>query len=390
MLYPLSRITGATYRRVVKPVLFRFAADSVHEAMIRSGARIQRVTPLLALSRTALRYDNPILRQTVADVEFASPLGLSAGLDKDAQIVKLAAAIGFGFSECGSVTLHPYAGNPRPWYTRLPNSRSILVNAGLKSQGAAAVIDRIKHTYSPDFLATYPLNISIAKTNSPQAASTKEAIADYVECFRLFEAANVARLYTLNISCPNTYGGEPFTTPELLEQLLSALAKLKLTKPLFVKLPIDKSWHDTEALLDVAARYPYVVGITIGNLRKDRRGVDLRDPLSADQKGNLSGLPCREPSNHLLAHAYLSFGDRFVFSGVGGVFSAEDAYAKIRLGASLVEMVTGVIFGGPSIAGEINRGLARCLQTDGFDSIQQAIGIDAKTYINDHTHTEST
>lgn len=389
MLYPLSRIAGASYRRVVKPVLFRFTADKVHEAMIRSGARVQRITPLLALSRITLRYDDRVLAQTVAGIDFASPLGLSAGLDKDAQIVALAHAIGFGFSECGSVTLHRYAGNPQPWYTRLPRTRSILVNAGLKSQGAPAVIKRIQSTYSPDLLSTYPLNISIAKTNSPQAASTKEAIADYVECFRLFEAAAVARLYTLNISCPNTYGGEPFTTPELLDQLLSALAKLTLTKPVFVKLPIDKSWHDTKALLDVAARYSFVVGITIGNLRKDRRGVDLRDPLSPDQKGNLSGLPCREPSNHLLAHAHVTFGDRFVFSGVGGIFSAEDAYIKIRLGASLVEMVTGVIFGGPTIAGEINRGLAQLLRADGFESIQQAVGIDAQAYINNHTDREN-
>lgn len=376
MIKVLSDAGHAVYSRLAKPVLFNFRADSVHESMVSSGLFLQEIPLFRDATRNSLRYDDPILETTIAGVSFKTPLGLSAGLDKDAKLLKVMEAIGFGFEECGSVTFLPYGGNAQPWYTRLPASNSIVVNSGLRSEGAKAVIDRIGKIYDPQFLSEFPLNVSIARTNVRENCDPAEGVMDYCKSFELFEKSGFARMYTLNISCPNTFGGEPFTTPDLLRQLLVGVQSIGISRPVFIKLPIDKPWSETRKLLAVAAEFNFVTGITIGNLYKDRATARLADPLPDSVKGNLSGKPCWEPSNRLLEAGYREFGKRFVFIGVGGVFTAEDAYHKIRLGASLVEMVTGLIFQGPACVGRINKQLAELLRRDGFGNISEAVGVD--------------
>ncbi len=376
MIYVVSRFAGGTYRHIAKPILFKFSPDNVHELMIRTGSLLQRSNLFCKLTRRNLAYTDPVLCTTVLGIAFDNPLGLSAGLDKDAKIVKMAQSIGFGFIECGSVTFDAYEGNKKPWYTRLPKSRSIIVNSGLRSEGAQKVIDRAKD-YPKAMLKNFPLNVSIAKTNSINTATKQQGIDDYVASFELWEKSGNARYYTINISCPNTFGGEPFTTPEDLEDLLRAIDKLRVRRPVFVKFPIDKSWKETKALLDVCARHA-VQGITLGNLYKDRTTVKLQEKYDKNIKGNFSGKPCWEKSNELLEKMYAEYSDRFVFSGVGGVFTAEDAYTKIRLGASLVEFVTGLIFQGPAVVGQMNRDLAVLLKRDGFSHVAEAVGADVK------------
>jgi dihydroorotate dehydrogenase (fumarate) len=374
MIVVISKCAGFTYGKLVKPILFKFSADSVHEAMIRTGNFLQKVAILRWLLHLTLAYRNPSLTQKIHGLDFSNPIGLSAGIDKDAKLVGMLEAVGFGFVECGSVTYGKYGGNPRPWYTRLAATKSIIVNSGLRSEGACAVIGRSLH-YKQSLLNKFPLNISIAKTNSPATSTYEAGVADYISSLKLWEKVGNAKMYTINISCPNTFGGEPFTKPEDLEGLLIEVDKLKIRKPLFIKFPIDKSWKETHELLEVCNKHS-VQGITLGNLYKDRSTVQLSESFDNSLKGNFSGKPCWERSNELLKKAYKEYGERFVFSGVGGVFTAEDAYTKIRLGASLVEMATGVIFGGPSVAGEINRGLVQLLKRDGFSHISEAIGVD--------------
>lgn len=375
MIKLLSDAGYTIYTEMAKPLLFRIKADTVHEAMVGSGDVLQRIPFAIDAMRGALRYDDTILEQTLIGISFKTPLGLSAGLDKDARLVRVMEAVGFGFAECGSVTFGAYEGNPKPWFTRLPKSQSIVVNSGLRSQGASAVAQRVCSQYDRQFLQQFPLNISIAKTNTQENCDTAAAVVDYCESLKIFENTTSTAMYTLNISCPNTYGGEPFTTPELLAELLDGVSCLGIKKPVFLKLPIDKSWVHIDRLLKVASRYALVKGITLGNLYKDRDTVKLQDPLP-EVPGNFSGKPCWDKSNELLAASYHSYKDRFVFSGVGGVFSAEDAYQKIRLGASLVQLVTGLIFQGPSAPGRINAGLAELLRRDGFDSVSDAVGVD--------------
>jgi dihydroorotate dehydrogenase (fumarate) len=374
----VSYLSTRTYRYVLKPILFRQKPDAVHTKLLTIGTKAQNSRSLMYLINKVWAYNNAAyLCQTVNNISFRNPVGLSAGFDKNCELVALTKAIGFGFMEGGSVTHKPCSGNPRPWFYRLPKSKSIVVHAGLANDGARAVISRLKH-YSADQLKNYPLNISIAKTNSKKTCDDTEAIADYIASLKAFERARIATMYTLNISCPNTYGGEPFTTPDRLKKLLTAVDTLDIAKPLFIKMPSDLSWPDFKKLLDVASNYS-VAGVTISNLAKDRGQADLMDPLPDSIKGNLSGKPVEQKSNYLISKTYHYYGKRFTIIGVGGIFNAHDAYAKICLGASLVELITGMIFEGPQLIGQINRDLVRLARQDGFSHISQAIGSKIQT-----------
>lgn len=367
----LSTSTGFLYKRVIKPLLFRRSPDAVHASMVKTGRRVQAWSMLRRLTRTALRYDNQaMLEQTIHGITFPNPVGLSAGLDKNFEISSLMNAVGFGFMEGGSVTLESYSGNPRPWFHRLPMSESLVVNVGLANHGVAAAIANIKQ-YSTKSLRDFPLNISVAKTNSPTTCDDDTAIADYIGSLRLLHKAGVGDMYTLNISCPNAFGGEPFTSPERLKQLLAAVDQLKLQKPLFIKMPINLPWEEFKKLADIANRHK-VAGLTIGNLAKDRQAVKHELPHLV--KGNLSGKPTQQLSDALIKRTRRAYQDRFIIIGVGGIFTAEDAYTKIKNGADLVELITGVVFKGPQLIGQINRDLVRLLHQDGFNHVSEAVG----------------
>jgi dihydroorotate dehydrogenase len=369
----ISSATAATYRFVAKPILFRQKPDNVHNSLLRSAARLQGFKPVNKLLGASWAYRNPaILGQTLHDVKFDNPIGLSAGFDKNFQLPSLLKSIGFGFMEGGSLTFRACKGNPRPWFHRLPNTKSLVVHAGLANEGVDKITARIQG-YPQDTFTHFPLNISVAKTNSPKASTDKDGVLDYIGSLKKIKAEGAGSMVTLNISCPNTYGGEPFTTPGRLEKLLVEVDKLKLTQPVFIKMPVDLSWPDFEKLLKTIIKHR-IAGVTISNLTKDRSHAQLKDVLPASVPGGLSGKPTFELSNGLIAKTYQGYGDRLTIIGVGGVFSAEDAYTKIKLGASLVELITGLIFEGPQLIGQINRGLAKLLELDGFANISQAVG----------------
>ena len=277
--------------------------------------------------------------------------------------------------EGGSLTFNKCEGNPRPWFHRLPKTQSLVVYAGLANNGVKAIIKTL-NSYPSDTFKGFPLNISIAKTNSKKTCTDKEAISDYIGSMELLQKARWGDIYTLNISCPNVYGGEPFTTPDRLEALLHEVDQLNLKQPLFIKMPSHLAWKEFNILLKVADRHT-VQGLTISNLAKERGQAKLMDPLPETIKGNLSGKPTWDLSNNLIRQTYKKYGKRFVIIGVGGIFSAEDAYTKIKLGATLVELITGMIFEGPQLIGQINRGLVKLLEQDGYHTVSEAIGVEA-------------
>lgn len=369
MITPVSHLTAAGYRYIAKPLLFKTPPDIAHDRMIKSGRFWQRVAPVRAIMNGAWAYQNPRLEQQLLGLSWRNPLGLSAGLDKNFELVPLMKAIGFGFMEGGSITLEPSSGNPRPWFHRLPADRSLVVNAGLANHGSQAIITGLSTQHLP---FDFPINISVAKTNSPDACTTDSAIQDYIGSLKLIKHAGVGQLITLNISCPNTYGGQPFTTPDLLEALLSATDEVNLKVPVSIKMPHHLEWPQFRDLAEVAANHR-VAALTIANLAY-RDQVSLTYPLPDHIKGKLGGRPTFEKSNVLIAHTRRHFEDRFVIIGVGGVFTAEDAYTKIKLGANLVEMITGLIFQGPQVVGHINRGLIELLDRDGLATIGEATG----------------
>jgi dihydroorotate dehydrogenase len=369
----ISKVSEKVYTKAFKPLAFKQKPDSVHDHLLNTGSRLQKVGPVRSMLHSAWAYDNAgKLGQDVMGLHFPNPVGLSAGFDKNFQLPLLLKSIGFGFMEGGSLTYKECDGNPRPWFYRLPKSKSLVVFAGLANQGVDRIVERIKHYPSGTF-DNFPLNISVAKTNSKEAASEDDAIADYIGSLEHIKQSKVGKLITLNISCPNTYGGEPFTTPTRLERLLVAVDKVKLGQPVMIKMPSHLPWSDFKELLEIADKHS-VAGVTISNLAKDRGQAKLMDPLPDSVKGNLSGKPTWDLSNNLIRQTYKHYGKRFVIIGVGGIFSAEDAYTKIKLGATLVELITGMIFEGPQLIGQINKGLVECLELDGYSKISDAIG----------------
>lgn len=366
----MRRATSVLYKYMAKPVLFRFAPDTVHTRMMQLGGFVQRYRFLLVLNRVFWAYRHSMLQQKVGGVTFENPVGLSAGFDKNIELPPLMKAIGFGFMTGGSVTAKPCAGNVRPWFYRIPSAKSIAVNAGLGNEGSEAIAKRVKR-YDASMFTDFPLFVSAAPTNDKSLSTVDEAIDDYIQTIRCMR--KLAQCIEINISCPNTYAGEPFTSPRGLQKLLAAIDDLHLKQPVFIKMPHDVAWLEFKKLLEVIVRHN-VTGVTVSNLRKDRTGIDI----PAAVKGGLSGKPTWRKSNELIAATYQLYGDRLMIIGVGGIFNAEDAYTKIRLGASLVALVTGLIYEGPQVVGDINYGLTKLLRRDGYANVAQAVGADVK------------
>lgn len=323
------------------------------------------------------KYENiQYLSQNVAGIYFKNPIGLAAGFDYEAKLTQILPEVGFGFHTIGSVTFGEYKGNEKPRLGRLPLSKSLIVNKGLKSPGAKYIFNKLK-------LLSFriPVGISIAKTNSMTTNSEKTGITDYICTANLFSKSNIGNYFEINISCPNAFGGEPFTTPKKLHNLLVQIDKVNFKKPVFIKMPIELSNSEAEELLNVIIKHK-VVGVIFGNLAKSRSNPALnKAELKSVGQGNFSGKPTWKQSNRLISLTYKKYGSKLVVVGCGGVFSAEDAYYKIKLGASLVQMITGMIFEGPQVVGEINKGIVNLLKKDGYSNVSQAVGSIKKTVL---------
>lgn len=351
----VSNLTQHGYTKLLKPYFFRQSADVVHTKITRLGKEIGQAPALAKVVQWAWSYQNTMLERTFDGIHFPNPVGLAAGFDYDADLITTLPKIGFGFHTLGTVTLEPYEGNPPPMLARYPRSQSLLVNKGLKNIGAKAIIAKLKKQKM-----TIPTGISIASTNR-EFGSEVEQIANITDCFRLFEKSPLKHsYYELNISCPNTFGGHPFTTPEKLERLMVQMDVLQLTRPLYVKMPIDQDNDATLELLKILDRHE-TQGVVLGNLTKDKSNPDV-DPQDREQwqnaKGNLSGKPTWHRSNEKIKLCRETFDNRFTIIGTGGIFSGEDAAYKLELGADLVQLITGMIYQGPQLIGQINKYLA--------------------------------
>lgn len=357
------------YKYIFKPLAFRLDPEMVHNLMLKFGVFCGNSRIARSLVRRLFSFQSDMLEQELAALTFKNPVGLSAGFDKNAQLTSIIPAVGFGFMEVGSITAEPCRGNNKRRLWRLPKSQSICVNFGLNNYGADIISQRLKNTH-----CDIPLGINIGKTNSPLTTSLQEGANDYKITHQLF--SEIGDYTTINISCPNTHGGEPFTEPKALDELLTVLDLVNTSKPLFVKLSPDLKKDQVLELLEVMNRHR-VEGIICSNLTKDRHNLKIIDK-DIPVVGGFSGKVVEELSNQLLALVYKESKGKYIIIGTGGVFTAEDAYKKIRLGASLVQLITGMIYQGPGVIKEINQGLVRLLQRDNFSHISEAIGVDNK------------
>lgn len=314
--------------------------------------------------------NNSLLTQKLHGIFFKNPIGLAAGFDYDAHLIQVAARIGFGLTTVGTVTNLYYGGNPPPIMGRLPKSQSLMVYKGFKSSGADVISSRLSgQTFS------LPVGISIGRSNNRSLISEKESITDIIACFQKFEEGNIKHsYYELNISCPNLFGTVTFYPPKHLKMLLEEVEKLHLRRPIFIKMPIDRTDSQIRSMLNVIINYT-IAGVIFGNLQKDRKNsVLVQEEVAKFPRGNFSGKPTWQRSNELISLAFREYGKKLTIIGCGGVFSAEDAYTKILLGSSLVQLITGMIYSGPQLITQINMTLPEFLKRDGFVSIKEAVG----------------
>lgn len=358
------------YLYILKPLLFLIDPEVAHTQMVGFGETISGLKGVNTLVKFLVYNEDSLLRQKILGIDFNLPVGLAAGFDYEARLTQTLSAWGFGFQTVGTITNDAYKGNPKPMLGRLPQSKSLMVNKGFKNLGVDVLVNKLKGL---DF--EIPVGISVGRTNSLELKTQEESVANIISAFKKLEEAKVNNAYyELNISCPNLYGDITFYPPENLNQLLLEVDKLAIKKPIFVKMPIEKSNEEVLAMLEVISKHS-PKGVIFGNLQKDRQDPALNPSEVAQFKtGNFSGKPTFKRSNELIRLAYEKYGNRFTIIGCGGIFSAEDAYEKIGLGASLLQLITGMIFEGPQLIMQINFGLAELLRKDGFTRISQAIG----------------
>lgn len=211
----------------------------------------------------------------------------------------------------------------------------------------------------PDFV----VGVSIARTNDEHSASAEEGIEDYRASLERLVTAGVGDFYTVNISCPNVHGGESFAEPQLLRRLLESLCEVERCQPMYAKMPIDLPDEEFDDLVAIVAEFGLQV-VVIGNLCKDYDALEFREEAPAEYGGGVSGRPCFQPSNRLIRRTRERFGDQLTIIGCGGVLSPKDAMEKLRAGADLVQLVTGMIFEGPHLMKGIAQAYARQRASD--------------------------
>ncbi|MBI5127482.1 dihydroorotate dehydrogenase (quinone) [Candidatus Roizmanbacteria bacterium] len=367
-------IFAFSYQNFIKWIFFLLYPEVIHNIMVFTGELIGKF-PLSKFASGLIIYKDHTLHQKISDINFDSPVGLAAGFDYNANLTQTLYFLNFGFQSVGTITNLPYEGNPHPRLGRLIKSRSLMVNKGFKNKGAVIISQQLKKLHFK-----IPVGVSIGMTHSENIKTIQEAVKDVINTFNIFEKSGIKNsYYELNISCPNLVHAKniSFYPPNNLDFLLFSVDKLKLKKPVYIKMPIEKTNSEVISMLEIIVKHKSIKGVIFGNLLKNRKDPSL---IPAEVKkfkvGNFSGKPTEKRSNELIKLAYKKYKSRLVIIGCGGIFSAEDAYKKIKLGASLVQLITGMIFQGPQLVSQINLELIDLLKKDGFNNISQVVGYE--------------
>jgi dihydroorotate dehydrogenase len=332
------------YEKLARPALFRLGggdAEAAHEATLRWLALAARVAP-------GKPFQPPGAARTVFGVRFPNPVGLAAGMDKDGRALTAWPALGFGFVEVGTVTCHPQPGNDRPRLFRLRDSRAIVNRMGFNNAGAQALAARLA-ALGP---IGVPLGISLGKS---KVTPLDDAVGDYV--------ASLTALYpygdyfAVNVSSPNTPGLRTLQDRGHLDALLAALRSVG-PKPLLVKVAPDLTDAALGEILDVCDKHG-VAGLIATNTTLSRDGVAPGDAVTATQAGGLSGAPLTARAREVVRFVATETGGRLPIIGVGGVMHPDDAVRLLDAGASLVQLYTGLIYGGPALVRGCVRALSR-------------------------------
>lgn len=354
------------YTRLLRPLLFRLDPETAHRLTIATLSQFPRLRPA---------NDPPELATTVMGLRFANPVGLAAGMDKDARALAGWNALGFGLAELGTITPRPQPGNDPPRMWRLPADRALINRLGFPGLGMESAAASLQAAgYGP--LRADDRAIRVGLNFGPNKDTPPEGVAeDYAALTR--RLARFADFIVVNLSSPNTPGLREWQAPArmrtIVDAVRTALPPERVLVPMFLKIAPDL---DSEQLGAVAAAALELTqgGRTIGIVATNTTLKRAEVGISAHYEGGLSGAPLLARAREVIARVYRETGGRVPIIGVGGIASAEDAYGHIRAGASLIEFYTGMVYRGPGLARAIKRGLARLLARDGFRSISEAVG----------------
>ena len=349
------------YRSLARPVLFGLDAERAHELTLGALGLAGRFGFVKSALRRGFVAADPALETTVAGLKFSNPVGLAAGFDKDCLLSGVLPELGFGFIELGTVTPRPQPGNPKPRLFRIREAEAVLNRMGFNNRGAAAAAENLRAA-GP---CRVPLGVNLGVNKDTPSEKAHKDYSDSLDALR-----GLADYYVVNVSSPNTGGLRLLQSRVNLERILTEVRSHNSErKPVFVKLAPDLEVEHLVELIPLILEEAQ--GLVIANTTISREGVP---PRWATEPGGVSGAPLRERSTKLLSEAYLVSGGRIPIIGVGGVFSAEDAWRKICAGASLVQVYTGLIYRGPDLVREINEGLTALLRRNGLKSIGDAVG----------------
>jgi dihydroorotate dehydrogenase len=365
------------YRSIMRPLLFRLPSETAHEIGLKtlSIGFSPKFVRSIAANRLSLSPFGPIKR---FGLTFANPVGIAAGFDKNGLVAQALEALGFGFVEVGTVTFHPQPGNPKPRLFRLPKDEALINRAGFNNEGATCLVQRLEKR-RPSCV----LGINIGKS---KIVELENAVEDYLASFEIVYPR--ADYIAVNVSSPNTPNLRELQRANALAALLDALQKrnqelaVKRGKenslPLLVKIAPDLDQSNLEEIVGVALE-KNLSGIIATNTTVSREGLSsAQREIEACGQGGLSGGPLRRRSTEIISEIYRLTKGVLPIIGVGGIFTAEDAWEKISAGACLVQLYTGLIYEGPSIARKINEGLFEILNKQGIKSFDEAVGCENK------------
>ncbi len=362
------------YRSLVRPILFHLPPETAHHLALKS---LSFIKPIHSIVATKFAPTTP-LTVKLFGLTFTNPVGLAAGFDKDGVALSELAALGFGHIEAGTVTYHAQPGNPKPRLFRLPNDKALINRAGFNNRGATAFVQRVRKN-RPNCV----LGVSIGKS---KITALENAVDDYLASFDL--VYEVADYVAVNVSSPNTPQLRQLQQAEQLHDLLMALQKRneelqirtnrRSRMPLLVKLSPDLKNEELDLIVAVVKELS-IDGIIATNTTTGRDNLSTSLPeVNACGEGGLSGKPLATRSTEMIEHLFRLTHGQLPIIGVGGIFTATDAWEKIGAGASLVQLYTGFIYQGPCVAKEINDGLAKLVTKAGFENLQAAVGHNVK------------
>ncbi len=358
------------YKKIIRPIFFKIDPEKIHHFVIQFLSVVSRIMPIYFLIRHFLNVVDPVLSTQIGKIKLSNPIGLAAGFDKNIEAPLAYSMLGFGYAEVGSVTFTAQLGNPKPRLWRIVKDEGLIVYYGLCNPGAQAAVQKM-NKLKDRFI---PFGVSIAPTTGLKLSQLAD---DYLESFKILFP--LVDYITLNVSCPNVAKCDLFTQvsfiKELLEKMSSLKKQLNSTIDIFVKIGPDMTDEQYDEIVDLCVANN-VSAIIATNLIKNRNNIVPSSTIEElNHPGGISGKMVNSNSNAVIKHLYKRAAGRLQIIGVGGVFTAKDAYEKIKSGASAIQLITGFIYGGPTTIMHINKGLATLLKQDGFKNINEVVGI---------------